>query len=179
MHVWVTWHVTDVMWRDQRTSAGNVRPSRFNYFHTDVWLWHPGELISQSEAGIWRLDQSEAGSVTPWQTEENWEAHTRSILWAPGVTRVMNCAAKMSRVSFMLCAARGIICCQFDIWLDRCVMSHWSWLTLIEAHNQTKASLMSGNQRELEHSMAEEWLRLSRLFLIHSHFMSVPQWKSI
>ena len=102
-----------------------------------------------------------------------------------------SCARPRLNCEWVFLSVRGIICCQFDIWLDHCD-SYWSWLTLIEANNQTRARLSgAGNSKRaggihwkdgavaLFSLVIPEALKPVISHYSHFHFMSVPQWKSI
>ena len=132
------------MWRDQDISPGKCQTQSVQLFsHRSVTVTPRRALLTSS---------ANQRPVFAGLTNQNPALWHREASFEPGtVTRVMNCAAKMSRDSFMRLGARALYYL-LSIWhLTGSLMFHWSWLTLIEPeHNQTKASLLSGNQRELE-----------------------------
>ena len=171
------WHVSDVMWRDQDRHREMSDSARFNYFHTEVWLWHlcevsPRQPIRGRHLSWWPIrvrceDNSAWQRDKPRRTEEltlaaSFESGpvTCDELCRKNVPGAHSCPSNVP-LSLSRFRARGIICCQFDIWLDHCD-SHWSWLTLIEANNieQDPHCSLSGNQREPRNSLERRLLLL-------------------
>ena len=102
------------MWRDQDISPAQgdmsdpVTLARFNYFHTEVWLWHPGPALTSSANHrpafeLWTNENEACGQLCDTVTKcgELRSSHSQHPLSLVILSLVMNYAAKMCRVSFM------------------------------------------------------------------------------
>ena len=203
------------MWRDQDISpalgemSDPVTLARFNYFHTEVWLWHPGPTLTSSANHrpafeLWTNENEACGQLCDTVTKcgELRSSHSQHPLSLRGchLWWIMpqkcagshSCARPRLNCERVFLSLRGIICRQFDIWLDHCD-SYWSWLTLIEANNQTRARLSGAGNSKRAGGIHWKDGAVAMFSLVipeavkpvishynsHFHFMSVPQWKSI